>query len=142
MTMGAKRILAVENNDLVLSFLEAGLTTAGYDVDTARNGREALEKLDHATYDLIISDMRMPELDGPGLCRALEERRSDALTHFLFLSSPDSMEHHLAFLAETRIPILTKPVAFEDLRSTVDRMIGSSGPISTRSSAEPVTTFR
>jgi CheY-like chemotaxis protein len=126
MTIGAKRILAVENNDLVLSFLEAGLTTAGYDVDTASNGREALEKLDHAAYDLIISDMRMPELDGPGLCRALEERRSDALERFLLLSTPDSMEHHRTFLAETLVPILTKPVAFEDLRSAVERMIGSN----------------
>ena len=125
--MVAKRILAVENNALVLSFLEAGLTTAGYDVDTASNGREALEKLDHATYDLVISDIRMPELDGPGLCRALEERRSDALDHFLFLGTPDSMEHHQAFLAETRLPILAKPVAFDDLRSAVERMIGTNG---------------
>ena len=125
--MGAKRILAVENNDLVLSFLEAGLMTAGYAVDTAHNGREALDRLDHAAYDLIISDMRMPELDGPGLCRALEERRSDGLTHFLFLSTPDSMEHHRAFLAKTRVPILAKPVALEDLCSAVERMIGSNG---------------
>ena len=43
--MAAKRILAVENNELVLSFLEDGLTTAGYDVDTATNGREDLEKI-------------------------------------------------------------------------------------------------
>ena len=74
--MTSKRILAVENNDLVLSFLEAGLTSVGYDVDTAHNGREALEKLDHVAYDLIITDVRMPELDGPGLCRALIARRS------------------------------------------------------------------
>ena len=125
--MGAKRILAVENNDLVLSFLKAGLMTAGYDVDTASNGREALVKLDHAKYDLVISDMRMPELDGPGLCRALEERRSDALDHFLLLGTPDSMEHHRAFLAETRMPILSKPVALDDLRSAVERMIGTNG---------------
>ena len=123
--MGAKRILAVENNQLVLSFLQAGLVTAGYDVDVASNGREALEKLDHAAYDLIISDMRMPELDGPGLWRALEARRSDALERLLFLSTPGSMENHRTFLDETRVPILTKPVDFEDLRSTVERMIGS-----------------
>ena len=47
--MAIKRILAVENNALVLSFLEAGLTTAGYDVDTATNGREALEMIDRLT---------------------------------------------------------------------------------------------
>ena len=41
--MPGKRILAVENNEFVLSFLEAGLSTAGYDVDTASNGREAAQ---------------------------------------------------------------------------------------------------
>lgn len=120
--MAAKRILAVENNDLVLSFLEAGLITAGYDVDTAHNGREALEKLDRVAYDLIISDVRMPELDGPGLCRALAARRSDALARIVFIGTPDSMETHRDFLAGSGMPSLTKPVALEDLRSTVERM--------------------
>jgi len=121
--MAAKRILAVEDNDLVLSFLEAGLMTAGYDVDTAHNGREALEKLEGAPYDLIISDMRMPELDGVGLCRALVARRSDVLTRLIFLTTPDSLEAHRTFLAEYGMPTLTKPVALEDLRVVVERMI-------------------
>ncbi|PYO28308.1 MAG: hypothetical protein DMD86_16515 [Candidatus Rokuibacteriota bacterium] len=122
--MATKRILAVENNDLVLSFLEAGLTSAGYDVDTAHNGREALEKLDHVAYDLIISDVRMPELDGPGLCQALTARRSDLLTRIIFIATPDSMEDHREFLANSSMPALTKPVALEELRAAVERMIG------------------
>ena len=75
--MAVKRVLAVENNELVLSFLEAGLATAGYDVDTATNGREALEKIERGAYDVIISDIRMPELDGLELCRTLGERPGD-----------------------------------------------------------------
>ena len=124
--MAAKRILAVENNDLVLSFLEAGLMTAGYDVDTASNGREALDKLDRAAYDLIISDVRMPELDGPGLCRALAERRSNAFTRFIFLTTPDCSDIHHAFLARTGVRALTKPFALSDLHSVVEEMIGST----------------
>ena len=122
--MTSKRILAVENNDLVLSFLEAGLTSVGYDVDTAHNGREALEKLDHVAYDLIITDVRMPELDGPGLCRALIARRSDLLTRIIFIATPDSMEDHREFLANSSMPALTKPVALEELRAAVERIIG------------------
>ena len=121
--MPGKRILAVENNELVLSFLEAGLSTAGYDVDTASNGREALEKIHETVYDLIISDMRMPELDGPGLCRALAARGDDVRTHFIFLAAPDSLEENRAFLAHSGVPALTKPVALDDLRSVVEQRI-------------------
>lgn len=124
--MACKRILAVENDELVLSFLEAGLMTAGYEVDTASNGREALDMLDRTAYDLVISDARMPELDGPGLCRALEERQSDALTRFIFLTTPDSWEAYHAFLASTGAPALTKPICLDDLCSVVERMIGTS----------------
>ena len=121
--MTGKRILAVENNDLVLSFLEDGLMMAGYEVDTATNGREALEKIDRTVYDLIISDMRMPEVDGAELCRGLAARDADALARLVFLASPDSVEDHEAFLAQTGVPVLTKPVEFEDLRSVVERML-------------------
>jgi len=121
--MPGKRILAVENNEFVLSFLEAGLSTAGYEVDTASNGREALEKIHDAVYDLIISDMRMPELDGPGLCRALAARGDDVRAHFIFLAAPDSLEDNRAFLAQCGVSALTKPVALEDLRSVVEQRI-------------------
>jgi two-component system CheB/CheR fusion protein len=121
--MGAKRILAVENNDLVLSFLEAGLMTAGYDVDTASNGREALEKIDRRAYDLIISDVDMPELDGLALYRALGERRSHDLRRFLLLTGSDAINDHRAFIAESGVRAVAKPVALDDLQVIVERMI-------------------
>ena len=125
--MAPKRILAVENNDLVLSFLETGLVTAGYEVDIAHNGREALEKLDRVAYDLVISDVRMPEMDGLALCRAVDERGSDVLERFLFLTTPESHDAHRAFLGERGVPALTKPVTLDDLRSAVEQRIGVGG---------------
>jgi DNA-binding response OmpR family regulator len=122
--MAVKRILAVENNELVLSFLEDGLTTAGYDVDTATNGREALEKLDRRAYDVIISDLCMPELDGVGLCRALGER-SAAMRRIVVLTDPEILVDHQAFLDEAGVRVaLAKPVELEELRSVVERVIG------------------
>jgi len=94
--MTGKRILAVENDELVRSFLEDGLVMAGYHVDTASNGREALQKIDQGDYDLIVCDVRMPELNGPGLWRALAERGDDTLARLVFLSTPDSLDAHEA----------------------------------------------
>lgn len=126
--MAGKRILAVENNELVLSFLETLLIAAGYNVDTAGNGREALDKAEQTAYDLIISDIRMPELDGLGLRRELERRGSDSPGRFLFLSSPDALVEHEASLAQTGLPALTKPVALDDLRFAVERMMTAPEP--------------
>lgn len=121
--MTGKRILAVENDELVRSFLEDGLVMAGYDVDTAGNGHEALQKIDQEDYDLIICDMRMPELDGAGLCRALAGRSPQTLAHLVFLTTSDSLDANEAFLAESGVPVLTKPIDLDDLHSVVGRMI-------------------
>jgi CheY-like chemotaxis protein len=90
-----KRILAVENNDLVLSFLVDVLIADGYQVDTATNGREALEKIDRAPYDLIISDVRMPEVDGAELCRGLAARDAEAAARLVFLAGFSSRQRDL-----------------------------------------------
>jgi CheY-like chemotaxis protein len=121
--MTGKRILAVENDELVRSFLEDGLVLAGYRVDTASNGREALQRIDQGDYDLIVCDVRMPELDGPGLCQALAERGDDTLARLVFLTTPDSLDAHEAFLAEIGVPVLIKPIELDALQSVVGRMI-------------------
>src|SRR5262249_55960134 len=121
--MTGKRILAVENDELVRSFLEDGLAMAGYDVDTAGDGHEALGMLDAGAYDLIICDVPMPALDGPGFCRALAARGGDTLAHLLFLTTPDSLDANEAFLAKTGVPVLTKPFELDDLQFVVGRMI-------------------
>ena len=121
--MTGKRILAVENDELVRSFLRDGLVMAGYHVDTASNGREALLKIDQGGYDVIVCDVRMPELDGPGLCRALAERGKDVFARLVFLTTPDSLDAHEASLAQIGLPVLVKPIKLDELQSVVGRMI-------------------
>jgi two-component system response regulator TrcR len=122
--MAVKRVLAVENNEYVLSFIELSLGTAGYEVDTAHNGREALAKIDRSAYDVIISDVRMPDVDGLELCRELERRRSRARDRLLFLTNLDTVQEHREFFDSTRVPTLTKPVALAELCGTVEQLIG------------------
>ena len=75
-------------------------------------------------YDLIISDLRMPGLDGAGLYDELAQRGDDVLARLVFLTTPDSLEHHWAFLARSGAPVLTKPVALDDLRWLAEQMTG------------------
>src|SRR5262249_57842980 len=69
-----KRILVVDDERLVLQLLGEMLGADRHTVDTVADGTQALEQLRRASYDLILSDVRMPYLDGPGLYRALERR--------------------------------------------------------------------
>ena len=57
-------ILVIDDEPLVAAVIADTLMVIGYEVETAKNGREALEKIATCSYDLILSDLRMPELDG------------------------------------------------------------------------------
>ena len=60
----SKRILLVDDDPTVRSFLQEYLETHGHAVETAENGREALTKLDQAGYDAVVTDYDMPEVNG------------------------------------------------------------------------------
>ena len=67
----SRAILLVDDEPSIVKALTRLLRRDGHTVDTASNGRLALARLQERTYDVILSDLRMPELDGPGLYRAL-----------------------------------------------------------------------
>ena len=66
-------ILVVDDEPSVIRGLTRLLRRDGHTVDTAPNGRMALARLQERAYDLILSDLRMPELDGSGLYQALAQ---------------------------------------------------------------------
>jgi len=72
-------ILVVDDEPLVAALIADALGLEGYEVETAKDGREALEKIAARSYDVILSDLRMPELDGVGLYRELEQRHESLL---------------------------------------------------------------
>ena len=66
------KILLVEDTDTQLKFLKDGLEKSGFDVDTATNGSEAYKKVYSCAPDIIVSDIKMPGIDGYQLCRMLK----------------------------------------------------------------------
>lgn len=118
------RILVVDDEPLIADMMVDMLTAEGYQVDTAANGRLALEKIGEQSYELILSDLLMPELDGFELYRELERCRPDLLRRMIFVSG--TTEQYRGFLEESRVPILPKPFELEDLRQITERAL--SGP--------------
>jgi len=72
------RLLVVEDDTDLATALVAGLTRAGYAVDAAGTGAEALEKARLTGYDLLVLDVNLPDVDGFTVCRALAPRRDPA----------------------------------------------------------------
>ena len=81
------RILVVEDNRAMADVIRFNLSRAGYDVTVGRNGREGWEHLQTESFDLIISDYQMPEMNGEELCRLIrQDPRFDTLP-VIFLSA-------------------------------------------------------
>lgn len=69
-----KRVLVVDDDDAIRSMVERVLKREHYDVESARDGFEAIEKLTRNDYTTILLDLMMPRVDGHGVLRYLEER--------------------------------------------------------------------
>ncbi|HXA95155.1 MAG TPA: response regulator [Candidatus Dormibacteraeota bacterium] len=117
--MKSRLILVVEDEGSVRELIANILLLDNHEVDTARDGVEALYRLEHRPYDLIISDLQMPNLDGPGLHKALRKRYAQALPRVIFVTGNAGTEDYVPFLAETGDPVLTKPFTVEELRTLV-----------------------
>ncbi len=117
------RILVVDDEPLVTLLVAEALALEGHEVDTAKNGREALERISACAYDAILSDLRMPELDGVGLYRELDQRNPGLLRRIAFVSGTTQPVEYASFLEETGVPVLRKPFAIDDLQRLVRRLL-------------------
>jgi|SRR5215468_8300468 len=117
------RILVVEDDPELGPLMAEALTLKGHEVDMAVSGREALERIAACPYDLIVSDLWMPELDGVGLFRELARRRPTLLRRMGFVTSMMDSPQYQRFLADTAVPVLHKPFDLAGLHGFVQRLL-------------------
>ena len=120
------RILVVDDEPLVTMLIAEALALEGHDVDTARDGQEALDKVSACAYDAILSDLRMPGVDGVGLYRGLDQHHPDLLRRIAFVSGTTQPVEYATFLEETDVAVLRKPFAIDDLQQLVQRLLQES----------------
>jgi len=107
----------------VAALIADALGLEGYEVETAKDGREALEKIAARSYDVILSDLRMPQLDGVGLYRELEQQHESLLLRLAFVSGTTEPPEYARFLEQTGATVLSKPFAVADLHRLVQRLL-------------------
>jgi CheY-like chemotaxis protein len=119
------RILLVDDDPLITELVIDMLGLEGYDVDTATNGIEALRKLERQRYDLIITDLHMPKLDGSGFYRELAQRKLHSLKRIIFLTGTTGGSEEHRFVQESGVPVLLKPFNVSELIELVRRRLSS-----------------
>ncbi|MEM1060259.1 MAG: ATP-binding protein [Verrucomicrobiota bacterium] len=105
----ARRVLVVDDEPLILDSLESFLSEAGLEPVLARDGEEALEALRRQPADVILSDIRMPKMDGLEFYTALGELDPGYQRRFLFMSGDLVRNDTRAFVANSGCPVLEKP---------------------------------
>lgn len=116
-------ILVVDDEPRIRDVLEYALTREGYDVISATNGEEALEKLESSVVDLIVLDILMPELDGLSVCRAIREESSVPI---IFLSSRAEEVDRIMGLELGGDDYVTKPFSPRELTTRVKAVLRRS----------------
>jgi CheY-like chemotaxis protein len=127
---GTRRILVVDDDDALREVLTVALTRDGHAVDGASDGTEALALLDRQPYDLVLSDLRMPRVDGPSLYETLRTRHhfpvrfATKLPRVIFMTG--NAAEHADFLRGTTDPILEKPFPLRVVRQMVSVLLNAS----------------
>jgi two-component system, OmpR family, response regulator MprA len=116
----AERILVVEDEARIASFLRRGLTLEGYEVETAYDGEEALYKVRERAPDLVILDIMLPRLDGLEVCRRL---RTFTTLPVLMLTARDAVPDRVAGLDSGADDYMMKPFSLDELLARVRALL-------------------
>lgn len=109
------RVLVVDDEPEVAELYVEILRREGIDVTPVSSGREALERLRRERFDLVVSDLRMPDVDGPELYRALAKRAGGDASRMIFITGDALSGQVEQFLEETGAEVLEKPVSPKEL---------------------------
>jgi signal transduction histidine kinase/CheY-like chemotaxis protein len=121
-----RRILVVDDEENIRKLLSGILSMDGHAVDTANNGVQALERLSGTRYDLLITDIKMPEMDGQALYRRLREVDADLARRTVFITGDTVSPETRVFLQNVQNPCLSKPFRLRDIREAVERALSGA----------------
>jgi two-component system OmpR family response regulator len=130
------RLLVVDDDADIVELLAASLRFSGFEVTTARNGRDALALASSARPDLIVLDVMMPGLDGLAVVRRLRE--SGNRVPVVLLTARDATEDRVAGLTVGGDDYITKPFSLEEVVARIRAVLRRTGG---SESGQPATRF-
>lgn len=121
------KILLVDDESAIRNMLRETLKRMGHSVDTARDGQVALRMLKQKHYDCIVSDVKMPGIDGTTLHRTIKASDPDLAESFIFVSGDTVSPETRSYLDASGNPYLAKPFRLDDLQVELQKMLAHKG---------------
>jgi len=115
-----KRVLIVDDEATVIRVLRRALENAGYAVEPARNGLEALEKIRAQAPDVLVTDIEMPKMNGQELCQTLHREQTHRSFPIFVVTSLTAIEHRKWSREIPNLFFLEKPVSIRRLTARLD----------------------
>jgi YesN/AraC family two-component response regulator len=116
-----KSILVVDDEELSRKGLSTFLLKWGYEVDAARNGKEALELFKKKRYDLLITDIVMPDITGIELLKSIKAFTPE--TGVIIVTGYGKVDSYLESMTSGAFEYLNKPINFSILRKTIEKVL-------------------
>lgn len=120
-SQAAPRVLLVDDDPALLRSFSRLLRTSGYEISTASNGRDAVDQVDAGSFDVIVSDITMPNMDGIQLLRQVREH--DLLVPVVLVTGEPAVKTAVQALELGAFHYLTKPVSTEEMQKVIDRAV-------------------
>ncbi len=118
------RVLVIHDDDDLRAWMVRVVKQTGYAVDSVGDGQAGLDRLAEQTYDVIVSDLHMPGMDGVAFYREVERRNPVAARRVVFMTLHSNSEEYRDFLQGVHAPVLNKPFTLDEFRAMVARMVG------------------
>ena len=113
------RILVVDDEESLRFFITKGLRKAGYEVEAMADGRSAIERLSKMSYDVVLTDIVMPDVSGLDVLGAVHEMDKDSVV--ILMTGHGTVENAIDALRKGAFDYLTKPFELKELLVTIDR---------------------
>jgi len=114
-------ILLVDDDEIACQLLAEVLTDEGYKVDTVRSGQEAVKKTETTFYDLVITDLMMPEIDGLEILKACKQVSPDTLV--IMITAFGSLESAIEAMKSGAFDYVSKPFSEDEIKIVVGRAV-------------------
>ncbi len=118
-----KRILVVDDEKYILEFFVEIFQTLPLQVDTAGNGRAAMQKIQVGEYDLIISDFKMPQMSGRDLFNWIKENRPHLASRIIFVTGDTVSADTRSFFEDNKNRFLAKPFKIEEVKEVIQQAL-------------------